>query len=65
MAGEYRISQQAIEAVVSPDPAARISQQAIEVVVSPDPAARVSQVAIEVVLRARTTFPTFEAQVIS
>lgn len=64
MANEYRISQQAIEAVVSPDPAARISQQAVEVVVSPDPAARISQVVIEVVIKERLSFPTFEAQVI-
>jgi hypothetical protein len=45
-----RVSQEAVEALVSPNPLARVSQEAAEVLVRPEPRAEVSQEAVEVLL---------------
>ena len=47
---DARISQEALEVVVSGQPAARISQETLEVVVSGQPDARISQLVFEVVV---------------
>ena len=57
MATDARISQEAIEVLLSGVPAARISQEAIEVLVSQTAYMFISQVAIEVLVLAPTPIP--------